>query len=82
VNSKKTICPNCGAVVLFVPAGTWMRCPECGAAYGGDPQTIGGKDTFMSVIKVICWVMIIMMAIVGVTAAVFFVGCVATISKI
>ncbi|MSU57495.1 MAG: hypothetical protein EXS35_04825 [Pedosphaera sp.] len=81
MNAKPTVCPNCGAVVLFVPAGSWSRCPECGGAYGGDSAPSGDSNPMMSVIKVICWVMIVMMAIVGVGVAVMFVGCLAAISK-
>jgi ribosomal protein L37AE/L43A len=82
MNPDKAVCPNCQAEVVFIHRNGIPQCPECGAAFGRVAEPADPGAAAMSVFKVICWVIVAMLAVAGITVAVVFVGCVVSLRNL
>ncbi|TAK94952.1 MAG: hypothetical protein EPO07_15940 [Verrucomicrobia bacterium] len=86
MNEQKSVCPQCHQQVVFVQSAFISTCPACGASFSrADGRVVkddsGAADTMMSIARAILWVVVAAVAIVGVAAAVIFVGCAMSLGR-
>jgi rubredoxin len=78
MNQSRAFCPECKKEVEFVEGFGRRTCPVCGFSYdvgSVSPEDSATVATAWTVLRVFTWVMVILLAIAGVGAAVFFIGC-------
>jgi rubredoxin len=78
MNQSRAFCPGCKKEVEFVEGFGRRTCPLCGYSYAlssGPREQSATVAAAWTILRVLIWVCVILVAIAGVGVAVLFVGC-------